>query len=294
MSLFYFTNAALRTIFKRFARLTFGNVPKVSKKTFQMQTDWTVVSNRIAYHLTSAPPAAGPATVRSCWLLRIRGASGVHLVCILVGIKYLSFSQRNNYTRKNLSPNHLAMIIIGICGTLWAGKWTVVDFLVKKHWFLYLSMTEFLREKCREQNLPLNRDSYIYMATHLRTTYGNGYMAEQLYDRAQASWKNVVIESLMAVGEVEAMRSKWWTFYLFAVDADITIRYKRIVSRGGEKDNVSFEEFEHHEKIEMDNEDPNKQNIAKCMKLADHVFNNDGTLEELNKQIEDVITKLKI
>jgi|GEM_PF-4585145 len=48
-------------------------------------------------------------------------------------------------------------------------------------------MTEFLREKCREQNLPLNRDSYIYMATHLRTTYGNGYMAEQLYDRAQAS-----------------------------------------------------------------------------------------------------------
>jgi dephospho-CoA kinase len=131
------------------------------------------------------------------------------------------------------------------------------------------------------------------MATHLRATYGNGYMAEQVYDRAQASWQNVVIESLMAVGEVEAMRSKWWTFYLFAVDADIAIRYKRIVSRGWEKDNVSFEEFEHHEKIEMDNEDPNKQNIAKCMKLADYTFTNNWNLEELQKQVEDAIIKLQ-
>ena len=69
-------------------------------------------------------------------------------------------------------------------------------------------MTDFLRKKCTEANMPLNRDSYIYMANHLRTTYGNGYIAEQVYEQAKASGKNVVIESLMAVGEVEAMRAK--------------------------------------------------------------------------------------
>ncbi len=77
---------------RRFAGPTFDflrrptfDVAKVGKTTFQMQIDWTVVSNRTAYHLTSAPPMAGPATVRLCWLLRIRGVFGVHLVCILVG-----------------------------------------------------------------------------------------------------------------------------------------------------------------------------------------------------------------
>ena len=48
-----------------------------------MQIDWTVVSNRIAYHLTFRPipvtTGTGPATVRSYRLLRIRWVSGVHL-----------------------------------------------------------------------------------------------------------------------------------------------------------------------------------------------------------------------
>jgi dephospho-CoA kinase len=44
----------------------------------------------------------------------------------------------------------------------------------------------------------------------------------------------------------------------------------------------------------MNNTDPTKQNIAKCMQMADHVFTNDWTLEELNAQIEEVINQLNI
>jgi dephospho-CoA kinase len=44
----------------------------------------------------------------------------------------------------------------------------------------------------------------------------------------------------------------------------------------------------------MQNEDPNKQNVGKCIKLADYTFTNNWTLEELQKQVEDVITTLKI
>jgi hypothetical protein len=39
----------------------------------------------------------------------------------------------------------------------------------------------------------------------------------------------------------------------------------------------------------MNSSDPNKQNIAACMQLADYTFTNDGSLEELYKEIDVVL-----
>jgi len=83
-------------------------------------------------------------------------------------------------------------------------------------------------------------------------------------------------------------------FYFFAIDADPKIRYERVVLRGSETDKVSYDEFMANEQREMTNEDPNKQNIAKCMQMADYFFTNDGTFEDLYKQIESVIAQFNI
>ena len=107
------------------------------------------------------------------------------------------------------------------------------------------------------------------------------------------SGNNAIIESIRAVGEVESLKSKG-QFYLFAIDADPKIRYERAVLRASETDSVSYIEFISNEQREMQNQDPSKQNVAKCIHLADFVFTNNGTLEELDKQIEEVLTKLQI
>jgi len=44
----------------------------------------------------------------------------------------------------------------------------------------------------------------------------------------------------------------------------------------------------------MENTDPTKQNVAKCMQLADHIFTNNWTVEELNAQIETIIAQFNI
>ncbi|MEI6673275.1 MAG: hypothetical protein WCL02_08445 [bacterium] len=49
-----------------------------------------------------------------------------------------------------------------------------------------------------------------------------------------------------------------------------------------------------NEQREMENTDPTKQNIAKCMQLADHIFTNNKTFEELYQQIETTINKFRI
>ena len=43
----------------------------------------------------------------------------------------------------------------------------------------------------------------------------------------------------------------------------------------------------------MHETDPNKQNIARCIELADHRLTNDGTKEALWTQVDAVLASLK-
>ena len=47
-----------------------------------------------------------------------------------------------------------------------------------------------------------------------------------------------------------------------------------------ETDRITFEEFVANENREMTSDDPSKQNISKCMQMANYVLNNNGTIEE--------------
>lgn len=185
------------------------------------------------------------------------------------------------------------MLVIWITWTLGAGKGTIVDYLVKNKWFQHFSVRAFLIQEIEKRWMPANRDSMVVVANDLRSTYWPAYIIDQLYQQAKASWKDTIIESIRAVGEVESLKDKE-NFYLFAIDADPKIRYERIVLRGSETDKISYEEFVANEEREMTTTDPTKQNISKCMQLADYVFTNNGSFEELHTQIEKVITKLNI
>lgn len=183
-------------------------------------------------------------------------------------------------------------MIIGITGTIGAGKGTIVDYLKEKRGFKHYSARDFISEEVVKRGLPINRDTLTATANDLRKNFSPQYVIEQLFYRAQQQGGNAVIESVRTPGEINFLR-KQPEFYLFAVDADPKQRYERIKKRGSLTDFVNFKTFLANEKREMSTNDPNKQNLGKCIKMADFVFYNDGAMEDLFEQVESVLKKIE-
>jgi dephospho-CoA kinase len=183
------------------------------------------------------------------------------------------------------------MIIIGITGTLGAGKGTIVDYLIGEKGFVHHSVRAYLLEKIRKQGLPENRDSMFRLANELRASFGPSYVTDQLYNQAMISGKNCVIESIRTPGEINSLRAKGH-FFLLAVDADPEFRYQRILLRQSETDRVSRKTFLKNEEREMNTTDPNKQNLRKCIEMANFILLNNGTKKDLVQQLEKVLDQV--
>ncbi|MFT4303362.1 MAG: AAA family ATPase [Candidatus Woesearchaeota archaeon] len=182
-------------------------------------------------------------------------------------------------------------MIIGITGPAGAGKGEVVNYLLSKE-FLHFSVRNFIIEEIKKQNLEINRDNMIVVANELRTKNGSDYIARKLLEKAKNTGKNCVIESIRSIGEVEILKNNE-NFILLGVDADIKLRYERILKRGSETDKVNFKKFKEQEDIEMKSNDINKQNISKCMDSSDFKIMNNGTLKELHELIDKILLNIQ-
>jgi dCMP deaminase len=178
-------------------------------------------------------------------------------------------------------------MIIGITGTLGAGKGTIVDCL-KKRGFVHFSVRDFLIEEINKRGLVINRDSMVLVANDLRAKFGASYIVEELYKRALEKGGDSVIESIRCPGEVDALKKKDG-FVLWSVDADVQTRYSRIFERASETDRVSFSEFVDNEQREFVSNDPNKQNLKRCIEMADHSFKNDWSVVELCSKVKKIL-----
>lgn len=187
--------------------------------------------------------------------------------------------------------NYSMNMIIGITGTDGAGKGTVVDYLVTQKKFKHYSARSLIIKEIEVRSLPVDREHMRLVGNDLRREFGNDFIVKKGLEAAASDGvSNAVIESLRAMAEVETLKANQGV--LLAVDAEQKLRYERIVDRQSESDRVTYEEFVAQEQLEMDDPDPNGMQKAKVLQAADYTIYNEGSLEELHNQIEEVLGKI--
>ena len=183
------------------------------------------------------------------------------------------------------------MIILGITGTLGAGKGTVVEYLTR-HGFAHFSVRALLEEEMARRGIPVSRDTMTPFANELRAQHGGDYLFRTLLARAQRAGNDAVIESVRTVDEAHALKALPQAV-LLAVDADRKLRYARIRARGSALDDVSFEDFVRQEEREMESDNTAEQNLGAVMAMADFVLTNNGTKEALFQNVAKVLAEIR-
>lgn len=183
---------------------------------------------------------------------------------------------------------------MGITGTIGSGKGTIVERLKEKHGFVHFSVRQFLKERIRTENLPMNRDSMRTIANGLRETRSADYIVDRLMkDAYESGHERCIVESIRTMGEVRCLRNrKHVQTWLIAADADPRTRYDRVVRRGSETDDVSFEKFVEDEAREWSSTNETMQNLQGCVQEADRVFMNDSSVHDLNENVDAFVRNL--
>ena len=179
-------------------------------------------------------------------------------------------------------------MIIGIVGTLGAGKSTAVEYLVSKG-FSFYKLSDVIREKCNLKN-P-DRATLQDLGNQLRQKFGTDFLAKEVWRKIiRSKSKKVVIDGLRNVGEAKFFRSKG-NFYLISIERNKKSRFKSLRIRASNRDPMIREEFLKMEDRDLDEGNEFGQQTKAVMKLADFSLRNDNPIE-FYLEIEKILKKI--
>jgi len=180
-------------------------------------------------------------------------------------------------------------MIVGLTGKNASGKGEAADYLKEKG-FSYFSLSDELREEAKERGVETTRESMIRLGNQLREEFGANYLAGKINEKIDGVGE-VVVDSIRNLEEIKELR-KNKSFILVGVDAPVEERFERAVKRGRAGDAETLEEFKELEQRE-NLKNKTGQQLDECLKVADKLIVNDGSLEELHKKIDQLIIKFQ-
>jgi dCMP deaminase len=180
-------------------------------------------------------------------------------------------------------------MIIGLTGKNGSGKTAVCEYLQSRS-FAYYSLSDEIRKEIRSRGLEITREVLIDIGNELRAKHGPGILAERILKSLEHD-RNYVIDSIRNPHEVEVLKRRP-DFTLLALEADVTIRFERSRKRGRENAAQTLQQFIEEESRELDSNNPANQQLNATHEKADLVVTNNGTLEQLHRMLDELLSPL--
>ncbi|MFC1741405.1 AAA family ATPase [Nanoarchaeota archaeon] len=191
-------------------------------------------------------------------------------------------------------------MIVGITGPICAGKGRTAEIFRKKG-FAHHSFSAEIRQVAKERGIEVNRRSLGKLGADLRKESPDFSIlgAKVLNHIRKDILKGAhifVVEGLREFDELylfreHEMENPDFRFVLIGVDSPQELRYRRLRLRKRHGDPETFEEF-----AEIDNKEikgGGGQEVGKCMKLADYIIDNSGTIAELENKVNEIINEIR-
>jgi dephospho-CoA kinase len=180
-------------------------------------------------------------------------------------------------------------IIIGLVGEIASGKDTVADYLAENHNSKTVSFSQSLRDIVDRLFIPQTRENLANLGIKLREQFGQDILSKTVAKEIETGDKSIAcLPNVRLESDIDHLKDMDG-FVLVGIETEQKTRYERLTKRGQNADDntKTWEEFI------KDSELPTETQIRDLIKKCSHKLDNNGTVEELYKQIEELLAKLK-
>jgi dephospho-CoA kinase len=183
----------------------------------------------------------------------------------------------------------MSKIIIGLVGPIASGKDVSKKYIEEKYNASSYKFSTVLRDILNRLYLPIDRENMQDLSLDLRNRFGSDILAKVITEDAKTDKGDIVIvDGVRRMDDIIHL-SGLPEFKLISIDADINIRYERMKLRNENigDDTKSLEDFL------ADCNKEAEQEIPTVMSHGKYHLDNNGTLEELYKQLDNIFLEIK-
>lgn len=185
--------------------------------------------------------------------------------------------------------------IICTVGMPGAGKSIVSDELVRQG-FDYLRFGQITLDKIKEEDIELSEGNEKKIREGFRKKYGMGAFALLNIPKLDELLKksNVVVDGLYSWSEYKILKERYNDLiYIVAIYTPPKLRYKRLKNRAVENDKKQrFRNFTEEEAKARDYAEIENIEKGGPIAMADFTIVNTGTIDELRKNINDILSQI--
>ncbi len=186
----------------------------------------------------------------------------------------------------------MSVRVIGVVGKIGSGKDEVLKYLKSKYGIPYLSTGDLVRDIAVKEGLAPTRENLEIISERCFIEMGKGCFVRMVADEIKKNgWKTAGISGIRAPADVHILKEMFGNaFILIRVDvADTKLRFQRVLKRHEARDPVKYEEFLVQERGEEE-----VFHVEKTAAMANYALKNDGTIDDLHRQIDALVKSKKL